>query len=91
MNPREILEAEGFKHIYEWHDEPGTVYQSHSHKGKVSLFIVNGGLTYKFADKPDLVVSKGERFDVPPGQEHSAFVGPDGCDYVVGEMIEGDS
>jgi hypothetical protein len=29
--------------------------------------------------------------DVPPQTPHTATVGPNGCDYIVGEMVEGDS
>jgi len=87
---KQQLEKDGFKHIYEWKDEAGTNYPPHKHKDKVTLYIVDGGLTFYF-DKQAVEVKKGERFNVPPGKEHTAKVGPDGCFYVVGEMIEGDS
>ena len=38
-----------------------------------------------------LHLKKGDRFDVIPGKSHTAQVGPNGCRYVVGEMIKGDS
>jgi quercetin dioxygenase-like cupin family protein len=91
MKPQEILKSEGFVHVYEWHDEPGVEYPLHSHKGRVTLFIQNGDLTFHFSDNTDCIVSSGQRFDVPVGLEHSATVGLNGCDYIVGEMIEGDS
>jgi quercetin dioxygenase-like cupin family protein len=91
MKPQEILKSEGFVHVYEWHDEPGTKYPVHSHKGKVALFIEKGDVTFNFSDNTTHVVKSGERFDVPIGLEHSATVGSNGCDYIVGEMIEGDS
>lgn len=91
MTPQNILKSEGFVHIYDWHDEAGTNYESHSHKGKVSIFIESGSVTFIFSDGTTKIVSSGERFDVPVGLEHSAIVGPEGCDYIVGEMIEGDS
>lgn len=91
MKPQEILKSEGFVHVYEWHDEPGTKYPVHAHKGKVTIFIEKGDVTFHFSDNTTHIVKIGERFDVPIGLEHSAVVGPNGCDYVVGEMIEGDS
>lgn len=91
MNPKEILKSEGFKYIYEWHDEPNTTYPPHAHKGKVALFIQKGDVTFHFSNMTTKTVSDGNRFDVPIGLEHSAVVGLHGCDYIVGEMIEGDS
>jgi mannose-6-phosphate isomerase-like protein (cupin superfamily) len=91
MKPQEILKSEGFAHIYEWHDEPDIKYPSHAHKGNVTLCIERGEVTFHFSDDTIHVVKAGERFDVPVGLEHTAVVGSDGCEYVVGEMIEGDS
>ncbi|MEK7639218.1 MAG: cupin domain-containing protein [Patescibacteria group bacterium] len=85
-----ILEDEGFTHVFEWQDKPGTIYQTHTHKGKVTIFITDGSVTFDFSgDKKE--VKAGERFDVPVGAPHSAIVGSQGALYVVGEMIEGDS
>lgn len=91
MAPKEILQSEGFVHVYDWHDEPGVEYESHVHKGRVSIFVESGSVTFKFSDGTIKTISSNERFDVPVGLEHSAVVGSEGCDYVVGEMIEGDS
>ena len=91
MNPKEMLEKEKFLRVYEWHDNAGIKYPKHTHKGEVALFIVNGDITFHFPDNTTHTVHTGERFDVPVGIEHSAIVGQNGCDYVVGEMIEGDS
>jgi mannose-6-phosphate isomerase-like protein (cupin superfamily) len=91
MKPKEILQSEGFVHIYEWKDLPNTVYEKHSHKDKVTLFIVAGDVTFTFSDGTMKSVYENERFDVPVLKEHSAVVGINGCSYVVGEMIEGDS
>ena len=86
---KQQLKGEGFISVYEWSDAPNTVYQEHQHKGKVSFFIVRGEVV--FSGGIDKVVKSGERFDVPPGVKHSAVVGSEGCDYIVGEEIEGDS
>ena len=92
MNEKELqaqLEKEGFKHIFLWHDDPGKVYEKHAHKGAVSFYIMKGSVTFTSGINKE--VGAGERFDVPIGVEHSAIVGHEGCDWVVGEMIEGDS
>ena len=84
------LESEDFKHIYEWQDAPGTVYEAHTHTGKVTIFLTDGSVIFDFeGEKKELVAPV--RFDVPVGKNHSAIVGPQGAIYIVGEMIEGDS
>lgn len=86
----QTLEREGFPYVYEWKDEPGTTYPVHSHQDKVSMFITEGSLELEFANEKHLLKA-GDRFDIPPGVHHSGIVGPNGCQYVVGEMIDGDS
>ena len=84
------LESEGFASVYEWQDPAGTVYEPHSHKGKVSLYVTAGSVTFDFlGEKKE--IKAGERFDVPVGSEHSAVVGPQGWIVIVGEEVEGDS
>jgi len=90
MSPKETLEKEGFKHIYEWTDQPNTAYSSHIHKDKVSLYITDGEIEISIGGE-NIKLTKGDRFDVPPHTEHTAKVGPRGCSFFVGEMIEGDS
>ena len=89
MNLEKKLKSEGFKHVFTWHDEPGTAYPEHAHKDKVAFFVTRGSV--QFSGGIDKKISVGERFDVPVGIRHSAVVGPEGCDWVVGEMIEGDA
>ena len=84
------LESEGFASVYEWEDPAGTVYPEHSHKGKVSLYVTDGSVTFDFeGEKKE--VKQNERFDVPVGAKHSAVVGPKGWIVIVGEEIDGDS
>jgi quercetin dioxygenase-like cupin family protein len=87
---RKKLAEEGFPHIYEWHDEPGVEYPAHAHKGAVSMYILEGSLTFWFGVE-EQILKEGDRFDVPVGKEHTAKVGEQGCTFLVGEMIEGDS
>jgi quercetin dioxygenase-like cupin family protein len=83
------LKQEKFAHVFEWSDKPNTEYPEHAHKGKVSFYIIRGSVT--FSGDIKITVNAGERFDVPVGVKHSAVVGPEGCEWVVGEEIEGDS
>jgi quercetin dioxygenase-like cupin family protein len=86
---KEQLQKEGFPIIYEWKDEPATVYEKHYHKGRVSFYVIDGSVT--FSGGIEKTISKGERVDVPIGVEHSAIVGENGCFYIVGQDIEGDA
>ncbi len=87
---KEKLSNEGFHHIYEWTDKPDTKYPEHSHKGKVSFYIVKGSILMNI-DGIHTTIRQGEHLDVPVGVSHTAKVGNDGCTFVVGEEIEGDS
>ena len=84
------FEIEGFPHVFEWEDPAGTVYEPHSHRGKVSLFVTDGSITFDISGT-EKVVSAGERFDVPIDEEHSAVVGPEGWRVVVGAELEEDT
>lgn len=84
------FEDEGFASVYEWQDPAGTVYEEHTHAGKVSLFVTDGSITFTIAGK-ERAVKASERFDVPVGVPHSAVVGPQGWIAIVGEEIDGDS
>lgn len=83
------LKDDGYLHIFEWADAPNTVYEEHEHKGRTAFYILRGAVT--FTSGFDKTFSAGERFDVPPGIKHAAIVGPEGCDWIVAEDIEGDS
>ncbi len=51
--------------------------------------MMKGSVT--FSGGINQTVHVGERCDVPIGIPHSAIVGEGGCDWIVGEEIEGDS
>ncbi len=86
----QTFEDEGFDSVYEWQDPAGTVYEEHSHKGKVSIFVTDGSITFDFSGTKKEVVAN-QRFDVPVGAAHSAVVGPQGWIAIIAEEIEGDS
>lgn len=87
---KHTLASEGFTHIYEWTDKPDTEYAEHSHEGKVTFYILKGNIRMTIAGISK-EVQTGERCDVPIGAPHTAKVGPEGCTFLVGEEIEGDS
>ena len=84
------FDQEGFAHVYEWQDPPGTTYETQAHKRRISLFVTDGSVTFDFGGNTR-EVKAGERFDVPVGQPHAATVGPQGWIVIVGEEIAGDS
>lgn len=84
------LEKENWPHIYEWQDKPGAIYHEHCHQGRVVLYVTEGSIDLTIADVTHRLKT-GDRLDVPPDTPHTAVVGPDGAQFVVGEEIEGDS
>ena len=83
------FKKDGYLHIFEWTDAPNTVYEEHEHKGRTAFYILRGSVT--FTSGFNKTIKAGERFDVPPHVKHTAVVGPEGCDWIVAEDIEGDS
>lgn len=84
------FEDENFTSVYEHQDAAGTVYEEHTHKGKVSLFVTDGSIIFDFSGEKK-EVKANERFDVPVGLPHSALVGPQGWIGIIAEEIRGDS
>ena len=87
---KEQLKKEGFPVVYEWVDEPGKIYEKHVHQDRVSFYVTQGSVSFEFPNK-QMVVNQGERIDVPSKIEHTARVGDQGCEYVVGQMTEDDA
>ena len=86
---KQKLTDQGFPIVYEWTDEPGTVYEEHSHKGRVAFYVTKGSVTFSGGIEKN--VSAGEFIEVPIGVAHTALVSDEGCEYVVGQEIEGDA
>lgn len=87
---KRTLTEQGFAHVYEWTDEPNTKYPVHAHKGKVSFYVMKGSITMGLENKI-ITLNPVDRIDIPAGVNHMAAVGPNGCTFIVGEEIEGDS
>ena len=84
------LESEDFARVYEDDDAPGAVYDTHSHHGRVTLWITDGSMTFTMNGEEKEYVA-GDRIDIAPGVEHSCVVGPEGAIYIVAEEIISDA
>lgn len=85
----QTLEKDGFPFVYETQDAPGAIYEEHSHQDKVAVFVTEGSFELTISDRLQ-VLKAGDRFNIPKSTPYSAVVGPQGCQLVVGEMIDGD-
>jgi quercetin dioxygenase-like cupin family protein len=80
------FESEGFANTYEWQGKPEMEYPPIVNEGKTSVFVTDGSVTFNFDDEKK-EVGQNQRFDIPPGKQHSIIVGPRGCIMIVGEEI----
>jgi hypothetical protein len=87
MNETELakdLQSEGYHFTYVWQDRPGKKYPDHSHVTETTHIILEGEMTLLMEGK-EIHCGAGARCDVPAGAVHSAFTGPQGCRYIIGE------
>lgn len=61
-----------------WGNAPGDTYPWHSHGYHKVLYCAQGSITFH-TRAGDVELGPGDRLDVPPGTEHAATVGPQGC------------
>jgi quercetin dioxygenase-like cupin family protein len=61
-----------------WSNAPGDTYGWHSHPYHKVLYCGEGSITFH-TRSGDHEVRPGDRLDIPPGVEHRATVGPEGC------------
>jgi hypothetical protein len=78
------LHNEGFSRTYAWRDEPETFYPDHRHDKLTAHIILDGQMTLTIGGKAQTYYP-GDRCDVSAGVLHSALIGPQGCQYLVGE------
>lgn len=87
MNEEDIIRslcAEGFKGLFVHTDPPGACYPEHTHNGESCHYVLEGEITINMCGETH-TFKKGERFDVPAGEIHSARAGESGCRYIIGE------
>lgn len=84
-------------HLYTNHLTSGAHYSPHSHGGLTTHLIRRGSFTITYPDDNAKLhngeVKKetfgvGERIDVPAGKVHEVWIGDQGCEYVIGELLE---
>lgn len=78
------LHKEGFRHTYVWQDESEVLHADHTHRTETAHFILEGEMTLKMNGESKTYYA-GDRVDVPANTVHSAFIGPHGCKYLIGE------
>ncbi len=60
-----------------WSNSPGYGFGEHSHPYHKVLFCIEGSITFHTSDG-DILLTPGDRIDLPPGTVHAATVGPAG-------------
>jgi len=63
---------------HSWGNGPDDTYGWHQHAYEKVLYCVSGSIVFH-THGGDVAWSAGDRMVLPPGTEHAATVGPDGC------------
>jgi glyoxylate utilization-related uncharacterized protein len=80
----QILEKEGFSSVYEESYSAGSLCSERRYENRVSIFVSEGLFTLSILGQTHSLQA-GDRFNIPANTPHSAVVGPQGCQLVVGE------
>lgn len=67
-------------------DPPGQIYPTHSHPEIKLLAFLRGRMEVKVDGKP-YECRPGDKLLIPGNTEHSAVVGPEGCDFYWSEKF----
>jgi len=74
----EVMRAEGLA-PYRWSNSAYDVYPPHCHRYHKVVYCLRGTIRFVLtAENESLELRAGDRLDLEPGTEHSAFVGPEG-------------
>jgi quercetin dioxygenase-like cupin family protein len=64
---------------YRWSNSPGDVYGAHTHPFHKIIFVLQGSITFTLPEEDEeVMLSSGDRLDLPGGIVHEAVVGPQG-------------
>jgi quercetin dioxygenase-like cupin family protein len=75
---RSLLADEGLGAII-WSNGPGDTYAVHSHDYHKVIYVVEGSITFGLPiSHEEVMLSPGDRLELPRGTTHNARVGPDG-------------
>ena len=73
-----------------WSNAPGDTYAAHEHGYDKVLVATRGSITFHLVDiGRDLVLSAGERLDLPAGTSHAATVGAQGVTCLEAHLAAG--
>ncbi|CRG88287.1 hypothetical protein PISL3812_05316 [Talaromyces islandicus] len=84
----------GFSHVFTWTDSSNAYYPPHMHSSVTTHLIRRGTFTIAYPEDSAARQSNGaeketfgvgDRIDVPAGKLHEVWIGPEGCEYVIGE------
>ena len=87
MDKKEIgerLRKEGYESIRELSDPANIEFPEHDHAGDHVLVVIKGSIEIA-AEGKKILFKAGETFYSPAKIPHSAKIGPEGCEYIVGE------
>ncbi len=74
----------------QWGNGPGDTYAPHRHGYDKVLVATDGSITFHLTELGrDVVLSEGERLDLPAGTEHAATVGPNGVTCLEAHLAAG--
>jgi quercetin dioxygenase-like cupin family protein len=75
---RSLLADEGLT-ATRWSNGPGDTYAVHSHDYHKAIYVIEGSIMFGLPTSHDeVILSPGDRLELPRGTTHSARVGPDG-------------
>ena len=75
---RSILVEENLK-PYAWGNNPGDVYQAHTHGYDKVIYVIQGSITFGLPEEDQRVTLRaGDRLELPAGTQHNAIVGENG-------------
>ena len=81
---RQRMTAEGYT-VFQWSDQPETVYGPHTHPEDQSHWVVSGTLELTIERVGAVVLEAGDRDFMPSGTRHSARVlGEEPVIYLIG-------
>jgi len=72
------LSEEGLR-AYRWSNGPGETYAPHTHAYHKVVYVVHGSIAFGIPETGgSILMTVGDRLDLPPGIVHDAVVGPEG-------------
>jgi quercetin dioxygenase-like cupin family protein len=75
---RELFRREGLA-PYAWSNEPGDIYDPHTHRYDKVLYVVSGSIKWVMPETGEEIEARaGDRLDLPRGTVHAAYVGAEG-------------